>query len=192
MTPFEYVTVLISIILGLGITQIITGVADMIHQWERVKLYWPHLMWIVFVFFLHVEEWWVIYNLQKVEVWEMSMFLFVILYPINLFILARILFPFGTGDAGTDFKEFYFNNFRKFFIWVILLSLLSLFENLFVHGYSISEQPIQICLVLGISFLTYKNYKREWVHKWLVILLSCLLLAALLFIEKPLTHTSTP
>jgi hypothetical protein len=53
MTPFDYVTGLISIILDLGITQIIIGVADIIHQWERVKLYWPHLLWIVFVFFLH-------------------------------------------------------------------------------------------------------------------------------------------
>ena len=32
MTPFEYVSVLISIILGLGISQLATGVADMVHQ----------------------------------------------------------------------------------------------------------------------------------------------------------------
>ena len=192
MTPFEYVTVLISIILGLGITQIVTGVADMIHQWERIKLYWPHLLWVIFVFFLHVEEWWVIYDLRQIEVWEMPMFLFVILYPINLFILARILFPFGSRNSQTDFKEFYFNNFRKFFIWVILLSLLSFLENLFVHHYSIWEQPIQIFLMIGISFLTYKNYKAEWVHKILVIVLSILLLIALLFIEKPLTFISIP
>ena len=44
MTPFEYVTVLISIILGLGITQIVTGVADIIHQWDKMKLYWPHML----------------------------------------------------------------------------------------------------------------------------------------------------
>lgn len=164
----------------------------MIHQWEHVKLYWPHLLWIVFVFFLHVEEWWVIYDLRQIEVWKMPMFLFVIFYPINLFILARILFPFGTGDSGTNFKEFYFNNFRKFFIWVILLSLLSFLENLFVHHYTILEQPIQIALMIGISFLTYKNYRIEWIHKWLVILLSLLLLVALLFIEKPLHISSLP
>ena len=188
MTPFEYVTVLISIILGLGITQVVTGVADIIHQWERVKLYWPHMLWIVFVFFLHVEEWWVIYDLRQIETWELSVFLFVILYPINLFILARILFPFGSSESGTDFKEFYFNNYRKFFIWVIVLSMLSFLENLFVNGYAIWEQPIQLCLLAGISFLTYKNYQAEWIHKLLVVLLSLLLLMALLFFEKPLSH----
>jgi len=192
MTPFEYVTVLISIILGLGITQIVTGVADMVHQWERIKLYWPHMLWIVFVFFLHVEEWWVIYDMRQVHTWALPMFLFVILYPINLFILARILFPFGSSDSQTDFREFYFKNCRKFFVWVILLSLLSVMENIFIHDYVIWEQPIQISLLIVISIMIYKNYKAEWIHQALVILLSLLLLVALLFIEKPLTHLPMP
>jgi hypothetical protein len=57
MTPFEYVIVLIFIILGLGITQIGSGVADLIHNSDRVKVYWPHTLWIIFVFFLHLQEW---------------------------------------------------------------------------------------------------------------------------------------
>ncbi len=55
MTPFEHVSVLISIVLGLGITQKVSGLADIIHQWKSVKLYWPHLLWILFVFFLHIQ-----------------------------------------------------------------------------------------------------------------------------------------
>lgn len=53
---FEYVTVLIYIILGLGITQIITGVADDVHQSECVKLYGSLCCRSFFVFFLQVEE----------------------------------------------------------------------------------------------------------------------------------------
>lgn len=44
MTPFEYVSVLISIILGLGITQIVSGLADIVQHRHQVQLYWPHLM----------------------------------------------------------------------------------------------------------------------------------------------------
>src|SRR4051812_23976190 len=102
MTPFEYVTVLISIILGLGITQIISGVADLIHNSERVKIYWPHLLWVILAFFLHVQEWWQIYELKSYTGWYLPVFIFIILYPINLFILARILFPVGSGDAPID------------------------------------------------------------------------------------------
>ncbi|MEK6783175.1 MAG: hypothetical protein AABY93_15855 [Bacteroidota bacterium] len=180
MTPFEYVTVLISIILGLGITQIITGVADIIHQWEQIKLYWPHMLWIVFVFFLHVEEWWVIYDLREIETWELSRFLFVILYPINLFILARILFPFGSNESGTDFKDFYFNNYKKFFAGVMVLSVLALLENLFISHFEFKDQFNQLILLLVLGIIVYKNYTAEWLHKVIVILLYAVLLASMI------------
>ena len=93
MSPFEFVTVLISIILGLGITQIMSGVADFIHQWEKAKLYWPHMLWVILVFVLHVQQWWLTYELRVISSWRLPFFLFEVLYPINLFILARILFP---------------------------------------------------------------------------------------------------
>lgn len=115
MTPFEYVTVLISIILGMGITQIVTGVADLVHQWERVKIYWPHLLWIILVFFLHIQDWWATYELRHFESFRLPTFLFVLLYPINLFILARILFPAVQPENEVDLKIFYFANCRKFF-----------------------------------------------------------------------------
>ncbi len=179
MTPFEYVTVLISIILGLGITQIVTGVADMVHQWPRIKLYWPHVLWIVFVFFLHVEEWWVIYDLQKIETWELSRFLFVILYPISLFILARILFPFGSGEPATDFREFYFQNYKKFFIGVMVLALLALSENLLISHFKITEQFNQLILVAALGLIVVKNYRYEWLHKTIVIILYTVLLGSM-------------
>ncbi|QOI98670.1 MAG: hypothetical protein HRU69_14785 [Flammeovirgaceae bacterium] len=61
MTPFEYVIVLISIILGLGITVILSGVAGLIRQWRKMAVYWPYLIWVVLVFVMHIHEWWNMY-----------------------------------------------------------------------------------------------------------------------------------
>jgi hypothetical protein len=183
MTPFEYVSVLISIVLGLGITQIVSGLADIIHQWSRVKLYWPHLMWIVFVFFLHIQEWWVLYDLRTLSEWKLPTFLFIILYPINLFILARILFPSAGADSATDFKEFYFENFRKFFVWAVILIALSMADNLLLNGYSWVDQPVHIFLLIALPYFIYKNFRQEWLHKLVVILLTALLIASLLLVE---------
>lgn len=178
MTPFEYITVLISIILGMGITQLITGVADMIHQWHRVKLYWPHLLWIGLVFFLHLQEWWVTFDLQKHSSWRLSYFLFVVLYPINLFILARLLFPFGSSESTSDFKIFYFENYRKLFLWTILLSLLSVVENI-IDGYNILYQIIPGSILILLSVVSYKKYEAEWLHKTIVTAMLLLLLFVL-------------
>lgn len=180
MTPFEYVTVLISIILGMGITQIVTGVADIIHQWKRVKLYWPHLLWILFVFFLHIQEWWSVFELRPMQSWHLGTFLFVILYPIALFILARILFPFGSTEA-TDFKTFFFANCRKFYLWAVTLPALSILDNTLINGYHLRDQALQIVLVLGLSFLLYKNVKDEWVHQTVATVLLILLVLSMIF-----------
>lgn len=180
MTPFEYVTVLISIILGMGITQIVTGVADIIHQWERVRLYWPHLLWVLFLFFLHIQEWWSIFELRPMQSWYLGTFLFIILYPINLFILARILFPFGSTE-GTNFREFYFANYRKFFFWAVILPVLSIIDNVFINGYPIKDQVIQILLIAGLGLLLWKDTRAEWVHQLVVILLLVMLLMGMIF-----------
>jgi hypothetical protein len=179
VTPFEYITVLISIILGLGITQLVTGIADMVHQWERITIYWPHLLWICFIFFLHIQDWWTLYDLRTIEQWYLPTFLFTILYPINLFILARILFPFGSTAETTDFKQFYFSNFRKFFTWSITLVTLSILDNTLIHTIPITEQPAQLLLLIVLSLIIIKNFRQEWVHQALVLFLTLMIVIAL-------------
>jgi hypothetical protein len=175
MTPFEFVTVLISIILGLGITQIVSGVADLIHHHNQVKLYWPHLLWLVLVFFLHVQEWWQIYQLKTFEAWHLPVFLFIILYPIVLFILARILFPtFNNGFV--NLKEFYFSNFRNFFTFLMILAVLAGLENVFIHQRQIQEQLFPFALFLSSAIIVIQNLKQEWIHEAFVILLITVML----------------
>jgi hypothetical protein len=171
MTPFEYVTVLISIILGLGITQIVTGVADIIHQWEKMKLYWPHALWIVLVFVMHIHEWWNTYDLKKHESWYLISFLFLILYPIMLFVLARILFPFGAMETETDFKVFYFNNYRKFFLIVIMLVSLAILQDIFLEGYQWKDQILKMVILIVLSIMSIRKINNENLHKLIVILL---------------------
>jgi len=176
MTPFEYVTVLISIILGLGITQIVSGVADLIHHSKHVKLYWPHLLWLVLVFFLHVQEWWQIYELKSYEAWHLPVFLFVVLYPIVLFILARILFPSIKDDSMVVLKTFYFANFPKFFSFISLLAALAILENVFIHHRTISEQLIPALLLLTSFTIIIKSNLPEWIHQAFVLVLILVML----------------
>jgi hypothetical protein len=170
MTAFEYVIVLISIILGLGITQIMTGLADLVHQWDKVKFYWPHLIWMVLVFVLHIQDWWDTYNLREFEPWRLPTFLFFSLYPVNLFVLARILFPFQPPEGPINLRDFYFLNYRKFFISTMMLNVLSVAENIMVRGFEYSLLvPMALFFVLG--WFVVKPVESERAHKWLTLLL---------------------
>ena len=170
MTAFEYITVLISIILGMGITQIVTGIAEMVAQWNRIKLYWPHILWIAFVFFLHIQDWWETFSLQQFTLWKLSTFMFLILYPINLFILARLLFPFGQTES-VDFKDYYYSNYRKFFLWMIILSVLTIIYNIAINGLPWYNQIAPATIILALGIIAWRDLRQEWLHKSVVIIL---------------------
>jgi len=184
MTSFEYITVLISIILGLGITQIVTGIADIIHQWEKMKLYWPHALWLLLAFVMHIHEWWYSYELKRHESWHLISFLFLILYPILLFVLARILFPFGAMETETDFKIFYFNNYRKFFMMISLLVVLSILLDLFLEGRSWMEQILKLPIPAILSVMAWKKIQSEILHKIIVVVLLAVFIGSLAVLDN--------
>jgi len=47
MSPFEYLSVLISIVLALGMTRVLGGVGEMLQARARRRVYWVHAVWIV-------------------------------------------------------------------------------------------------------------------------------------------------
>ncbi len=172
MSPFEYITILVSIILGLGVTQIITGIAHFVHTGNKVRIYWPHLLMIILVFFFHLQEWWVFYEYKNIESWKMTTFIFVLLYPISLFVQARLLFPFDNFEEETDLKHFYYDNYRYYFGNISIQVILSLIDNLWLRGMAIQEQFVQLILIIITMVIVIGKIKNEWVHKILMIILT--------------------
>lgn len=183
MTPFEYVSVLISIILGLGITVLLTGLADIIRNYHVVKVYWPYLIWILIVFILHIQEWWISYSLRSEMDWTLPRFLFVITYPIVLFILAHLLFPQKWSKKGVDLKIFYFNNFSKYFGTALLLLVISILQNHFLLDYSLSDQYVQFVMAFFFMALLGSRSRNEGLHMAIALLMLTLLILS--FVMAP-------
>ena len=178
MSPFEYVIVLISIILGLGITTILTGVAELIKQTRLTMLYTPYIIWIALVFVIHIQEWWVGYELKTVHVWTLHMLLFVLLAPINLYILAHLLFP-GKLSGGFTSKEFYLDNYAKLFIATIILAIQSIIHNLTFSGLPIHTQVPHLIVVGVLSIMVTTKTKNGMIHIVVSVLLLILMLVSL-------------
>lgn len=179
ISAFEYVTVFISIILGLGVTQIVTGVADLIHQKEKVKIYWPHVVWILLVLILHVQEWYITFELRTFNAWRLPVFLFVLLYPIVLFVTARLLFPFGLSDDTIDLKEFYYKNYRKIFLFGAILALLSILDNLIMRTYQPEDLVGPSLVLIMLSSLAIGKTSKPILHKFVALFMLTLLIVTI-------------
>ena len=144
MSEFEYVMVLVSIVIALAIAHLLTAVAEAIHRFrghgEPIKLDAVFLLWIGYVLIWLVSFWWWEFKFQETAVdWSYGLYLFVISYAIVLFMLAEILVPHrmrGVSDSYVQFVEG-----RKWFFGTLLLAQAIDVADTFLKGYEWGARP---------------------------------------------------
>lgn len=115
MTPFEHLAVLISIVLGLGLTHLLTTVQRLVQARGRVRLYWLPLVWVGLIFVGLIEWWWASFALRQHAVWNFFYFLFVLLSPVTLFLAASFVLPEVAPGESVDLRTHYYDSRRWFF-----------------------------------------------------------------------------
>ena len=131
MGAFEYLSVLISIILALGMTRVLPGVGEMLQARSRRHIYWVHAIWIVNLFLYLVVAWWIFYRWRNQQPWTFFLFVFVLISPTILYLAALLLFPReGDVDLAMDYKTHYYANRRAFFILFGLFTPVDIVDSL--------------------------------------------------------------
>lgn len=131
MDPFSYLSVLISIVLGLGLSHLLAGAAQLVRHRATVRLYAPTLFWMGMLFLLHIQVWWSVFALRRIEAWTFFGFMLVLAIPMMVYLLSYLQVP----DKGeVDLRQRYYENRGWFFALLTLLPLLSLAQEYFLWG----------------------------------------------------------
>jgi hypothetical protein len=72
MDEFSYLSVLLSVILGLAVTQILKGFRGLLLSRARVQLYWPVIVWAVLVLLVCFQNWWSMFGMRTRHDWTFS------------------------------------------------------------------------------------------------------------------------
>lgn len=125
MEVFSHLSVLISIILGLGLSHLLSRVGELFQaraaHGQRVKVYWVQMTWVVIVFLAHVQLWWALFLwTERLKSASFFDFLLVLLGPVTLFLASRIVLPDLEDTPTVDLKE-YFHAIRPWFFTVLAL-----------------------------------------------------------------------
>jgi len=177
ISPFEYVSILVSIILGLGITQILSAFSDLLYNFKKVKFYWPHSVWIIFILFLHIQDWFITYQLKDKPVWHLPELLFILLYPVSLFCVAKMLLPTNENEERFDMKRFYKSQYPLLFNIVSLSIIISMLFNVYFLKKPFLQQTPLMFFLAAMLFLSFKKITNEVLHKAVAvtIMLACIL-----------------
>ncbi|HZR05044.1 MAG TPA: hypothetical protein VFA61_04375 [Candidatus Udaeobacter sp.] len=131
MAAFEYLSVLISIILALGMTRVLGGVGEMPQARSHRRIYRVHAIWIINLFLYLVIAWWIFYRWRYQEPWRFLLFVFVLISPTLLYLASLLLFPReGDIDSAIDYKTHYYANHRAFFILFALFTPVDIADSL--------------------------------------------------------------
>ena len=117
MDEFSYLSVLLSVILGLAVTQILKGFRGLVISRARIRLYWPTILWALLVLLMCVQSWWAMFGMRLRHDWKFQEFGIVLLQTILTYMLAGLVLPDFFGDAPVDLKKNFFDH-RRWFFWI--------------------------------------------------------------------------
>jgi len=176
MDAFSYLSVLISIVLGLGVTQVLTGVGRAIEARQRVDVYGPALIWAAVILLVHVQTWWVMFGMRAYQGWTFGAFLLVLLQPAVLYLLAALVLPTDFTSDAIDLRRHYDGHASWFFALALLLLVQSLLRDRILNG----SFPTGVNLGAHVVFFALWGgalFTRRPAYHWFVALATLTLFA---------------
>lgn len=132
MTIFAHISVFISIILGLAVVHLLSGLSLILDTRKTSKVYWVHLLWTFNMLFAVVLVWISSFALSPIEDFRMLHFINLLAYAIVTYLMSGLLFPVQ-GEEVVDFYEHFISNRKRFFSLGILFVLVDAADGILEH-----------------------------------------------------------
>lgn len=115
MSRFEYLSVLLSIVIGLGLSEVASAWGRMLRGRARIRFYPLHAFWSVFVVLMMIQFWWGFWEYREVGDWTFLRLMAVVLEALVLVIAALVLTPDEPIAAALDLRQHFYANSKLFF-----------------------------------------------------------------------------
>jgi hypothetical protein len=108
-----------SIVLGLAVSRLVSGMAQLLQKRRKTPAYWLHSIWMVNTLIGVVIAWWVQYRWRHNEHWSLWLCLWLLVAPITYSFASALLFPNEQeGEPITNWRQHYYSTNRSFFLLI--------------------------------------------------------------------------
>jgi|SRR4249919_479444 len=182
MDAFNYLTVMVSIVVGLGLTQLLAGIGNFVQIRRRVRFYWLHTCWVVLLIALHLHMWWSLWVLRQVTDWTYGTFAYVLIGPAMLVIASHIVIP-ELVDGRIDVERHYYDTRTIFFGLLAATGIWAMFLEP-VTGVRTFVVPFRILQAIGVSTLVACAITRNKRFHGVATLLVAVLIAVAITLTR--------
>ena len=132
MKPFEYSLILVTIIVGLAMTDMLVSLHRLLRAPTVVRWHWLPMVAALLVMLTLLQFWWGFYRLGRIDVWnQYGAFLLLLLELILMFLLACAALPDEERERS-DLARYYEGNRRYFWTLFSLVAVMAMLTNLVV------------------------------------------------------------
>lgn len=111
---FNYLRIVLSIVIGLGLTTALNSLGKVIKFRQFVRFYWVAVLWEIGVLLMLLLHWYSIWTFHQTHDWTYPKFLLLLLPSMSLYVTSHLAFPEFLQGHKYDLESFYYRN-RKFF-----------------------------------------------------------------------------
>src|SRR5690348_4542983 len=125
MDAFSYLSVLLSIILGLAIAQVLQGYRALLLARGRVRLSAPVLIWSGLLLLVATQAWWASFGLRQRMNWDFLSFAIILLQMVLLYMLSAVIFPEVEPSGPVDLVDHFDRHRRAFYSFLLAMLVVS-------------------------------------------------------------------
>ncbi len=131
MDRFEYLSVLVSIVIALGMSEVVSTWGRLLRQRHEVRFSVIQAAWSAFVLVFMAQFWWGFWNYRMVENWTFLSLLLLLSLSLAIVLAALVITPSDRVAPGLDLHAFFFENRRVFFgVGAVLLIQIAIADAL--------------------------------------------------------------
>jgi hypothetical protein len=171
MTPFEFITVALSFILGLGITQVLLSAIGVFRARDRIAIDWVPMAWAAIILLWQLQFWWATLELNAlIHTWTLLHFVVLVAYALNLFVAGALILP----SPDQDVDERMHGAFQRDGRWALVMLALYFASSFVTNWYLFDVSPLSVtgawCVVLALLPLLFLRARNRAVRKAIVLI----------------------
>ena len=180
MDEFSYLSVLLSVILGLAVTQILKGFRGLVLARAQVRIYWQVVAWAFLWLLACVQSWWAMFGMRVRQGWTFEEFAVVLLQTVLTYMVAGLIFPDLFGNEPIDLKANFYAHRRWFFLLALGVILTSVGKDVVLTGGLPSTLNLGFHMIFGAILLIGAITANERYHKAMPLVSMALFVAYIL------------
>jgi hypothetical protein len=160
---FTHVRIVLGMVIGLGITRMLAGIAGFIQHPGRYRVSLLHMLWVGSILLELVLFWWWEFGLSRIPAWSFGVYLFLIGYAVVLYLISALLFPDNIAEYA-GYEDFFIRRRRWFFGLLAAAFVLDVVDTLIKgteHWSQLSgDYLVQVPIGLALCLIAYISARR--------------------------------